>query len=356
MIRKLPDAVLLIVFMLIISAPLFSPMPTLAWLWEKNGLSQSDLSIPRFAKALVGFPDIYSSYFSDHYLLHQQQVDAFQSMRYHVLHETVFPNVIIGKQDWLYYTGENNIKDYECAFPFSSDELVTVKERLLDWDTQLDALGIELYVVIAPNKETVYPQYLPDQIRPLQNACRIDQVMETLEPTHLSVLDLRAAIQAAALVEQVYHRTDTHWNDMGALHAIREMLALVSEDFPQLSMPEFDDYEEEIRSFSGDLAVFLPADDRFVEQETTLAPNFKPSTIIKEGEGRNIVSSIPGSTLPSAVIIRDSFTDALIPFLSEHFSRVKYIYSVTIDLDMVKQENPDIVIYEIAQRYLTMLR
>ena len=47
--------------------------------------------------------------------------------------------------------------------------------------------------------------------------------------------------------------------------------------------------------------------------------------IVEAGEAR-IVTEIPGSTLPRAVIFRDSFTSAMAPYLSEHFSRVVYLW------------------------------
>ncbi len=69
--------------------------------------------------------------------------------------------MLIGKEDWLYYTGENNIQDHECTMPFTKTELAAIRERLLAWNERLQQRGIRFYVVIAPNKESIYPQYLP---------------------------------------------------------------------------------------------------------------------------------------------------------------------------------------------------
>ena len=90
-------------------------------------------------------------------MLHQQLVDVLINFRFHFLRETVFPNVLIGKEDWLYYTGENNIADFECTSPFTDSELQSIRSRLLDWNDQLTKRGIKFYVVFAPNKETYLP-------------------------------------------------------------------------------------------------------------------------------------------------------------------------------------------------------
>jgi hypothetical protein len=52
------------------------------------------------------------------------------------------------------------------------------------------------------------------------------------------------------------------------------------------------------------------------------------------------------------VIFRDSFASALVPFLSEHFSRAVYLWQNDVDAQVVEQEHPDIVIQEIVGRHL----
>ena len=317
--RKLPDIILLAVFILTISVPLASPQLSPAQFWEQANPQEAGFSVARLAKAVVDFPPAFTAYFENHHLLRQQLVDGLQYVRFHLLRETIFPNVLIGKEDWLYYTGENNIADYECTSPFTAKELQAVRSRLLNWNDQLSARDIRFYIVFAPNKETIYPQYLPDGLKPGVNACRIDQVMQDLQKTELTVLDLRAPLQIAAQSTRVYHRTDTHWNAAGALLASREILALLKQDFPLLTPPSFNDYQEVSQPFSGDLAAFLPPDARFVEQATNLVPVFQPRAILEEGADRSIISSIPGSSLPRALVFRDSFSDALIPFFIRAF-------------------------------------
>ena len=60
--------------------------------------------------------------------------------------------------------------------------------------------------------------------------------------------------------------------------------------------------------------------------------------------------------LPKVLVFRDSFSDALIPFLAEQFSRGLYMHAFAPDFDLVEEGQPDIVILEVAQRYLGLLR
>jgi len=59
--------------------------------------------------------------------------------------------------------------------------------------------------------------------------------------------------------------------------------------------------------------------------------------------------------LPKLVMFRDSFADGLIPYLSENFSRSVYVWKPKVDLQVIEQEKPDIVIFEVAERYLGSL-
>ena len=73
--------------------------------------------------------------------------------------------------------------------------------------------------------------------------------------------------------------------------------------------------------------------------------------IVEAGEGR-IVTEIPGSTLPKAYVFRDSFTSAMAPFFSEHFSRVVYRWRNDFDYHEIEAEHPDVVLQEIVSRHL----
>ena len=65
-----------------------------------------------------------------------------------------------------------------------------------------------------------------------------------------------------------------------------------------------------------------------------------------------LITEIPDSSLPRAVIFRDSFASRLGPFLSEHFSRAVYLWQNDFDANVVAAEHPDVVIEEIVGRHL----
>ena len=56
--------------------------------------------------------------------------------------------------------------------------------------------------------------------------------------------------------------------------------------------------------------------------------------------------------LPRAVVLRDSMAIALIPLMSETFSRVVYVSTRQLDRALIEREKPDIVIEELVERSL----
>ena len=68
-----------------------------------------------------------------------------------------------------------------------------------------------------------------------------------------------------------------------------------------------------------------------------------------------LVTAQPDGSRPRAVVFRDSFGSALIPFLSEHFSRALYLWQYNVDPDVVLDERPDVVIQEWVGRRLSTL-
>jgi len=73
-----------------------------------------------------------------------------------------------------------------------------------------------------------------------------------------------------------------------------------------------------------------------------------------EGPPRGVKETMahdPG--LPRLVMFHDSFGNALVPFLSEHFSRAVHVsHGMGFDAPLLERERPDVVFQELTERYL----
>ena len=170
------------------------------------------------AARLVAWPDAFQKYFEDHFTLRNRLIDWRSSLLWRGLGTTSSDTVIAGKQDWLFYAADGGIDDWTQAEPFTHDELEVWRETLVRRRALSRApREIPFLFVIAPDKQMIYPEFMPDSLRRLRDDFRADQIIAYMRQTtpDFQILDLRPAVIAAKSTELLYHRYDTHWNDRG---------------------------------------------------------------------------------------------------------------------------------------------
>ena len=157
----------------------------------------------------------------------------------------------------------------------------------------------------------------------------------TRSPARGVAVDLRPAVEAAKARERVYHLTDSHWNARGALVAYQQIVEAVRAQDPAVPPAwKRSDFEEVERQTGGlDLARMMGLNHVLQRDGSHARPEAAPAGEGRRSAGRRrsaelgrIVTAIPGSHLPRAVVFRDSFTTALVPFLAEHFSRAVFLW------------------------------
>lgn len=306
---------------------------------------------------VLEFTSTYENYFNEHFLLRPMMISLFYQLRLQVFHETVFPNVVIGKEGWLYYTGEGNLDEYQRTQPFTINQLEDIRHRLFMAKNRLEKDEIVFLLVVAPNKESIYPEFLPQGIQPIGSVGKLDQLLQDFDQHGgPSILDLRSILQEGKIQSLVYFHTDTHWNSYGAYLAYREILLNLESLLPELIPLPLDEFHEEQAKITGDLTQYLPTGIPSQEETLDLIPNQpRRASTMPGADERTLITEVSDPTLPKAVIFHDSFGNGLVPYLSEHFRRVNYQRRFDLDFELIEQEKPDVVIYEVAERYLRML-
>jgi hypothetical protein len=268
--------------------------------------------------------------------------------------------VVRGEDGWLFYADDDGLADYVSERLLSDDELAIWREAILRARDWLKSRRIAFVFTIAPDKHVIYPERMPRSIRPLHQSSRMDQVFEALADTKVSV-DLRPALFEAKARERLYHRTDTHWNARGAYVAYRDIIEAARREAPAVPPPwdrsAFRNASRDVEAL--DLAGMIGLKRVLREEELGLDPIRPRKAQVVEPRGAAptaeeglLITEIHGSTLPRAVIFRDSFASALVPFLAEHFSRAVFMWQNDFDANAVHREQPDVVIQEIVGRHL----
>jgi hypothetical protein len=320
--------------------------PTLAWDWD----------------SFRELPEGLTRYFEDHFAFRQRLVRWQAAARLRALGVSPSDAVINGRDGWLFYADDGALDDYAEAAPFTGAELEIWRRTLQDTSDWLRAQGVAYLFVISPDKHVVYPEFMPDTIRPAA-VSRIDQLVDHLRRhSTVRVLDLRPALLAGKERERIFHRTDTHWNDRGAFIGYQQIVHALAADVPRLRPPTRDVFEPRtVHSRGLDLAGMLGLTRVLAEEDLLLVPRrpavariVEPRTPNRRLMHARVVTEAP-TRGPRAVVFMDSFGAGLIPFLSEDFSRAVYLWQPNMDPDVVREERAEVVIQEWVGRRLSTL-
>ncbi len=311
----------------------------------------------------------FEKYYNDSFGLRDSLIRWNNLLRLWIFDESPVRGVRLGREGWLFYANEWALEDYENVMPYKPEELASIRKLVEERRAWLEQRGIKFFVMVAPDKHTIYGEFLPPAIHKIGKESRVDQVVKDLE-SHpgIEFIDPREALFRAKPSQRLYHRTDTHWNDYGAFVGYSELMERIALYFPNVRKLSLDDYTVSVsEEEGGDLAGMLSLSDRIKEERITLVPRFIPRAVdgarpypdpvdTAEYPGRNmVVKETRDPRLPKALIFRDSFSWPLIPFLAESFQSVVFVWTFDFLPDLIEREKPDLVILECVGRYINAL-
>jgi alginate O-acetyltransferase complex protein AlgJ len=346
------DAVLVVLFASALSAPLVGMWLGIGQLQaseEKRQLAPLPNMTLNF-RWWTTVPFAFTAYFNDHFGFRKTLVLDHAAFLVKVLGESTTPDVVVGKKGWLYFSKDrymDSFRGQESFVPGELDQWVTALRRMRDW---LASRGIPFYVIIPPDKHTIYPEYLPSSVTLNAGATRLDTLTAALREANIDVIDVRDALRRAKSTGPLYHRTDTHWNGDGGYVAYRAMLLEIGRRFPQVRPYPRSYFRYWPRRYTGDLNYMLGLTEGYEENLLFLLP--KVETAVSHQEGRTVISERNDPQLPRMVMMRDSFGNFLTTLLTQNFSRATFLWDNNFNPELMEREKPDLVLFEIVERRL----
>ncbi|MBE6725914.1 MAG: hypothetical protein E7576_12135 [Ruminococcaceae bacterium] len=296
--------------------------------------------------------DDFENWFSKHFAYRDRLVTAYSHLR-EFLFRTGNDQVIVGKDGFLFfsetldcYTGEN---------PMTAEELESAAEAVANLSDYAADCGVPFLFVCAPNKNTVYGEYMPDTIPQRSggtDASDLTRLRALLNGRGVKTLDLRPILAAEKENALLYHKRDTHWNAEGARIAAKAILEAAGRTVPVwMDQP----LTVVTKTFEGDLdSLLYPGEERYdedfvlsIEDGFIYKGNYRtPMDMRVETE------NVSGEGHGSVLMFRDSFGNALIPQFGNAAEHVLFNRANPYRIDMLDGGGYDLVILEIAERNL----
>lgn len=308
--------------------------------------------------SLIGFKGSLSE-FDTEFGIRKFAYTITMNFRFFLLKDNFFNEVYTREHNWLSHINDVSLDDYQNVTPLTHEELQRIQTNLDNFEAELTKLGIKFYFIMPPNKNTIYPEYLEPEIPVIAEKSRLSQLMEfQRENGSVKVIDIRDRLNEIKQEETIYYETDTHWNPRGAYEGYRVLIEIIQEDFPNVKPLALEECEiRENQKWQGDLSRMSGWLEAYSIYEAILPP-INPNSTVRQAKIDDVQFTYyenDSNELPNAIVYRDSFFTVMQPFLAQNFDELIDIWTYDIDLDLIKEKQPDMVIFLMTERIIQRL-
>ncbi|MGE4607060.1 MAG: hypothetical protein AAEJ52_10000 [Myxococcota bacterium] len=316
---------------------------------------------PRFPdswKSLRDLPGDMEAYLEDGFGFRAQLVTA-NSLLHLAIGVSASDRYLVGRDGWFFNRKADNVlAQYRGIDAFETDELDAWIETMRRRRAWLAQRGIDFLVVIAPMKQAIYPEFLPEWVN-VVGPTRYEQLRARVDNLDLDVLDLHEPLWSARR-RGLYYKTDDHWNDLGAFVVYQEIARWIRARHPGVRVLRRADLSLTWSEIGiGNITRGLNLVTLETERVPILEPRL-PSAVVSKDEFvsaslnrvERVRTNLRGQ--PKILFIRDSYATHVARFLSETVSETLLMHhrEGRFDRALIEEHEPDVVIYEMVERGL----
>lgn len=314
-------------------------------------------------------PREFDMYIGDHFGLREWYINRYQREMRKRFGSSGTEAVITGKNNWFYFASESQMRDLEGHGYVSAGDLESIRSVLSSRKKWLENRGIAYLFFTPPNKQSIYPEFLPDSYQKTLAATRLDTLVSFLDKGDGKLLlDLREGLLKKKELYRLYNRTDTHWNALGASAAFEYVAEELEGLFPGIRFDHAYKFSGTwIKGFRGDLAIMADLQDS-VAEETPLVRGIPYCANKKPFKGQDALDKRNSTLRPyvtrcgqnrlKAIVYYDSFIEAMEPLVSASFGEVLYVRG-SFEQEpaelLIEEFKPDIVLEELVERDVWLL-
>ncbi len=284
---------------------------------------------------------------TNHYDAFVQELTALQTMDINMA--TII--TIFGKENWLFQQNPNDgnsYHDYIGDNAYTEEELASIAKHLQEQKELIEEAGSQFVLMILPNKEVVYSEYMPTYIERVSEVTRTDKLVDYLRKnTDITIIYMKDSYMANKEKYQLYYKTDTHCNMQGSFLAVAELINAGYNKEISLADTHFDIHMD---NYCGDLGVMLGRQDRYATDSVYFMPE---TSALDEDKVED-----------SLLLIGDSFSEFINTQANYYFKGgVQHAMIMNHNYDfyqatkeLLTEDAPDVVVWECVERYIDRLK
>lgn len=345
-------------------------LPSIAWFFASDG-AKAEITENRALKekpvlnimTVKQFPADFNAYYSDHLPFRNDLIRVCSYIQYRTFGATDSERVLFGKDGWLFYKNRNDgdpLTTYKNAGSFTRKELETAAVNIMLLKNETEKSGGRFILFIAPSKEMIYPEYMPDWIKRGSGRSKTLQMISYLrEKTGAEIIYPAESLRDSKKSGILYYKYDMHWNSLGGYEASKALLRATGR-----SLPEADRLQISLRRISGaeakigqgyDMAK-LAGINRLLNEpyswEISGYGEESEEKLQSEGyEDRFICKGQKGKLMLAGDSFREEMRKPLSSTFGESFFKLYHYFSP----DDIEKEKPDIFVYEVLEVYSSRL-
>ena len=311
---------------------------------NKQMMSFSEINLEHPIEFIKGFKRAYA----DNMGLKNISFLMYKKVKKEILKEDPLPfKIVTGKEGWFFLGNNfNNVYDNSTGFSkMSNQEMDKAMENIDRFQRVMKEIGIPFYVLIVSNKHEIYPEFLPLKA---VGKPKHDLLFDALGEKYNNVINLKKELLANKYKSQLYHKTDSHWNDIGALIGYNHMINRLSEDFDDLHPIDLEGYN--VCYNTRDQMDLTRLINEYIKENILTLEKNKLSEGKLEFWKESQCKFVNETKKRKIVVFRDSFSLAMMDFFKETFSEAYFVKSIDVDLSIIKKEKPDMVVLQLVSR------
>lgn len=312
---------------------------------ENRRLSEFPSFISESGGINLEFPSQFEKYLSEHFAFREQLVTADSIIKADIFGTSSNEKVIVGKNNWLYFA--STADDYTACNTISERCAYNTAKTLSLIQEYAEKKGSNFLFMTAPNKNTIYPEYMPSGYIKSGNKNNLALISEKLDEYNVSYIDLAELFREQDKI--LYHTRDSHWTNEGALlvyNAVMDRFDIEHYDYSDT--PKHTDMV-----WNGDLDTMIFPSLNHMSEQVIYDHNFAfEYTYNFRSEDDTLITTKNDSKSVNVLMYRDSFGRSLYPFIAENSANAMFSREIPYRLDLLDEIDADLTILEIVERNL----